>query len=353
MINSRRKSIKKIGTGLVAIPTLMSSSALLSACGSGGAKEQSAAAEAPTQEVASLFFSISLAQWSLNKSFFGAQRNSPDWWQKFADALDNDPDSVIQGELDPRNFPRIAKEQFGISAVEYVNTFFYAHAENTEYLSALKQQCDDNGVSSQLIMCDRLGNLGDADQSARIKAVENHYKWVNAAKYLGCHSIRVNAAGQGTAEEVKAAAVDGLGRLSEYGAENGINIIVENHGGYSSNGAWLADVMKQVNSPYCGTLPDFGNFCIDRGPDGCKEEYDRYLGTQELMPYAKGVSAKAHSFDENGDEKSTDFVKMLQIVKDAGFKGYVGIEYEGDELSEPDGINATKALLEKAGAQVS
>ena len=343
MRNSRRKSIKKIGTGLVAIPTIMSSSALLSACGGGGTGEQSNAEPPAVEESASLFFSISLAQWSLNRAFFGAQRNDPDWWPKFADALDNDPDSVLQGELDPRNFPSIAKNQFGISAVEYVNTFFYAHAENTEYLSALKQQCDDNEVSSQLIMCDRLGQLGNLDEKERIKAVENHYKWVNAAKYLGCHSIRVNAAGEGTAEEVKAAAVDGLGRLSEYGTENGINIIVENHGGYSSDGLWLSDVMKQVNSPYCGTLPDFGNFY----------EYDRYQGMKELMPFAKGVSAKSKEFDADGNETQTDFVKMLQIVKDAGFTGYVGIEYEGDVLSEPDGINATKALLEKAGTQVS
>lgn len=351
MINSRRKSIKKIGTGMVAIPALMSSSALLSACGGSGTKEQSAVAETPAEKAASLFFSISLAQWSLNRSFFGKSREAG--WEAFGNALRNDPDSLLQGELDPKNFPSIAKTQFGISAVEYVNTFFFAHAENTAYLSALKQQCDDNGVSSQLIMCDALGNLGDADENERTKAVENHYKWVNAAKFLGCHSIRVNAAGQGSAEEVKAAAVDGLGRLSEYGAQNDINIIVENHGGYSSDGSWLSDVMKQVNAPNCGTLPDFGNFCITRGAEGCEDEYDRYKGTEELMPFAKGVSAKAHSFDAEGNEKATDFVKMLQIVKDAGFKGYIGIEYEGDELSEPDGINATKALLEKAGAQVS
>lgn len=351
MINSRRKSIKKIGTGLVAIPTLMSSSALLSACGAGNTNEQAEGSTAKVEETASLFFSISLAQWSLHRSFFGPSREAG--WEAFGKALRTDPDSLLQGELDPKNFPSIAKNQFGVSAVEFVNTFFYAHAENTAYLSALKQQCDDNGVSSQLIMCDALGNLGDADESARITAVENHYKWVNAAKYLGCHSIRVNAAGQGTADEVKAAAVDGLGRLSEYGAENNINIIVENHGGYSSDGSWLADVMKQVNSPNCGTLPDFGNFCITRGDDGCEDEYDRYKGTEELMPYAKGVSAKAHAFDAAGNETKTDFVKMLQIVKDAGFNGYVGIEYEGDELSEVDGINATKVLLEKAGAQVS
>ncbi len=343
MVNSRRKSIKKIGTGLVAIPTIMSSSALLSACGGAPKEDGTAATQAQVEEAAGLFFSISLAQWSLNKSFFGASREGEGFWQKFQDALKNDPDSILQGDLDPRNFPRIAKQQFGISAIEYVNTFFYAHAENTEYLSALKQQCADEGVSSQLIMCDALGDMGELDEAARIKAVENHYKWVDAAKFLGCHSIRVNARGEGTADEVKAAAVDGLGRLSEYGAKNEINIIVENHGSFSSDGAWLSDVMRQVNNPYCGTLPDFGNFY----------EYDRYQGVKDLMPFAKGVSAKAQNFDADGNETKTDYVKMLQIVKDAGFTGHVGIEYEGDELSEPDGIRATKALLEKAGAQVS
>lgn len=352
MVHSRRKSIKKIGTGLLAIPTMMSSSALITACGGEAAKDQTADGEATKVEAAaSLFFSISLAQWSLNKSFFGASREAG--WEAFGKALQSDPDSLLQGELDPKNFPSIAKTQFGLSAVEYVNTFFFGHAENTAYLSALKQQCEDNGVSSQLIMCDALGNLGDADEKARIKAVENHYQWVNAAKFLGCHSIRVNAAGQGTADEVKAAAVDGLGRLSEYGAENGINIIVENHGGYSSDGSWLSDVMRQVNLPNCGTLPDFGNFCIDRGDDGCKNEYDRYKGTKELMPFAKGVSAKSHSFDAAGNEEGTDYVRMLKIVKEAGFTGHIGIEYEGSQLSEADGIKATKALLEKAGAQVS
>lgn len=352
MVQSRRNTIKKIGTGLIALPAIMSSSALLSSCGGGGQKsEESTASETSTAETKKLFFEISLAQWSLHRSFFGPSRDAG--WDAFRQALQNDPDSLLQGEIDPRNFPRIAKNQFGISAVEYVNTFFFAHAEDTEYLNALKQQCSDEGVSSQLIMCDAEGNLGDMDEAARIKAVENHYKWVDAAKFLGCHSIRVNAAGQGTAEEVKTNAVDGLGRLSEYGAQNGINIIVENHGGFSSDGSWLADVMKQVNSPYCGTLPDFGNFCVERTQDGCANEYDRYKGTEELMPYAKGVSAKSHEFDTEGNEVNTDFVKMLQIVKDAGFSGHIGVEYEGGTLSEADGIKATKALLEKAGSAVS
>jgi sugar phosphate isomerase/epimerase len=196
-------------------------------------------------------------------------------------------------------------------------------------------------------MCDRLGNLADADSAARALAVENHYKWVDIASFLGAHSIRVNAAGQGTAEEVAVNAIDGLSMLGAYGESKGINILVENHGGYSSNAMWLSGVMKNISMDNVGTLPDFGNFCVKNGPEGCVEEYDRYKGIAELMPFAKGVSAKSHDFDEMGNEVSSDFLKIMKIVKEAGYKGYVGIEYEGRQLSEDEGIKATKALLEK------
>jgi len=196
-------------------------------------------------------------------------------------------------------------------------------------------------------MCDGEGNLGDPDGMGRTQAVENHYRWVEAAKYLGCHSIRVNARSQGSPEEQRELAVDGLRRLTEFAAEREINVIVENHGGISSNGEWLASVMKAVDHPRCGTLPDFGNFRIAEG-----EVYDRYKGVAELMPFAKGVSAKANAFDENGNEPNTDYVRMMRIVLDAGYRGYVGIEYEGRELSEPDGIRATKRLLEKVRSQL-
>ena len=207
-------------------------------------------------------------------------------------------------------------------------------------------------MCNDLIMCDALGNLGDADPEKRKATVENHYKWVDIAEFLGAHSIRVNAAGEGTAEEVAEHAVAGLKSLAEYGAAKGINIIVENHGGYSSDGTWLSGVMAEVGMDNVGTLPDFGNFCIERGPDGCIKEYDRYKGIAELMPYAKGVSAKSHNFDENGNEVDSDFLRIMKIVKESGFKGYVGIEYEGTELSEDEGIKATKALLEKVFAQL-
>jgi sugar phosphate isomerase/epimerase len=187
----------------------------------------------------------------------------------------------------------------------------------------------------------------------RQKAVENHYKWVDAAKYLGCITIRVNAHGEGSKEDVQKAAVEGLGRLGEYGEKAGINIIVENHGGYSSDGQWLAGVMKKVNKKNVGTLPDFGNFCLKRGENySCLEEYDRYKGTSELMPFAKGVSAKTYDFDAEGNCIETDYYKMLRIIKNAGFTGYIGIEYEGSKLSEDEGIRKTKALLEKV-AQVT
>lgn len=178
---------------------------------------------------------------------------------------------------------------------------------------------------------------------------------MNAAKHLGCATIRVNAYGVGSREDVQKAAIDGLSRLGEYAAKENINVIVENHGSWSSDGQWLGTVMKAVNKSNVGTLPDFGNFCIKRDGQGlydgkCIEEYDRYKGVQEMMPFAKGVSAKSHEFDEQGNCLDTDYTRMLKIVKDAGFHGYIGIEYEGEKLSEPEGIKKTKALLERVGA---
>jgi L-ribulose-5-phosphate 3-epimerase len=272
------------------------------------------AADTDTKEP---LFKISLAEWSLNKSLFNKK-------------------------LDNLDFAKTAKG-FGIDAVEYVNQFFKDKAKDESYLSELKKRADDLGVKSVLIMCDGEGNLGDPDNKKRTQAVENHYKWVEAAKFLGCHSIRVNAASSGSYDEQVKLAADGLRRLTEFADKYGLNVIVENHGGLSSNGQWLAAVMKTVNLPRCGTLPDFGNFRVSR-----TEEYDRYKGIDELMPFAKGVSAKSHDFNDAGDEIHTDYNKMMQIVcTKHGYRGYVGIEYEGSKLPEPEGILATKKLLER------
>ncbi|MEM1119432.1 MAG: sugar phosphate isomerase/epimerase family protein [Bacteroidota bacterium] len=349
MNTTRRKALKQMSKGAAAL-SLMSMGI---ACGN-NKNTNTAKQTVPEMSKKEPFFKISLAQWSLHRSFFGPSRDAG--YEAFVKALMTDSDSILQGELNPMDFPKIAKQQYGLDAIEFVNTFYFSKAKNMDVWKDMKDRCDSEGVKPLLIMCDALGDLGDLDAQKRQTAIENHYPWVDVAKFLGCHSIRVNAAGKGTAEEVKAAAIEGLGGLTEYGAANGVNIIVENHGGYSSNGAWLASVMEGVNSPFCGTLPDFGNFCIERAPGDyskCLDEYDRYQGTKELMPYAKGVSGKTHEFDAEGNEVHTDYRKILQIVKDAGYTGYIDIEYEGDNLSEAEGIMATKKLLERVGAELA
>ena len=259
-------------------------------------------------------FEISLAEWSLHRALQSKKMTNLD-------------------------FPVAAKKEYGISAVEYVNQFFKDKARDEKYLKELKKRCEDNGVRSVLIMCDNEGHLGDPDDKKRKTAVENHHKWVEAAKFLGCHSIRVNAQSSGSREEQLERAADGLRQLCEYGDKYAINVIVENHGGNSSNGEWLVAVMKKVDHKRVGTLPDFGNF----------QKYDRYKGVKEMMPYAKGVSAKSHAFDDKGNEKNIDYKRMMKIVLDAGYRGYVGIEFEGAKKPEEEeaGIKATKKLLEK------
>ena len=290
-------------------------------------------------------FKISLAEWSLNKSIFGKSRHLG--WEEFSKLLTDDPDAVLQGDVKHLDFAKVARQDFGIDAVEYVNTFFFNKATNKNYLKEMKTIANGEGVKSLLIMCDREGALGDPDDAARMTAVENHYKWIDAANYLGCHSIRVNAQSEGEYDEQIKLAADGLSQLTEYATKNDINVIVENHGGLSSNGKWLSGVIDMVNRPRCGTLPDFGNFYLGTWEDKENVWYDRYVGVEELMPYAKAVSAKSHNFNKDGDEKDTDYSKMMRIVLDAGYRGYVGIEYEGSDLSEMDGIAATKKLLEK------
>ncbi len=264
-------------------------------------------------------FKISLAEWSLHKMLY-------------ADELKN------------IDFPLFVKKTFGIDAVEYVNQFFSDKAKDKSYLTELKNITVNEGIANVLIMIDGEGELGDKDKSARKKAVENHHKWIEAAQFLGCHSIRVNAGGQGSREELAKAVAESLTKLCTFSKDYNINVIVENHGGFSSDGQWLSSVMKEVNMPNCGTLPDFGNFTINHETG---EKYDRYKGIEELMLFAKAVSAKCYDFDESGQETSMDFERIMKIVKDAGYSGYVGIEYEGSRLSEVEGVKAAKKLLEE------
>lgn len=280
-----------------------------------------------------MFFKISLAQWSLHRAF-------------------------QEEKLAAADFAAIARDQFGFGAVEYVNGFYPGKGKDQAFWQEMKRRADNYGVSNLLIMIDDEGDLGDTRKSRRRKAVENHYQWVDAAHALGCHSIRVNAFGEGTREAVAEALAESLGRLCTYAQAAGINVVIENHGLYSSDGQWVVGVIRQVNMPNCGTLPDFGNFCLARKwgstQDGtCPDVYDRYRGVKEMLPYAKGVSAKSYRFDAAGNETTIDYRKMLQIVKDAGFTGYIGVEYEGDEMSEAEGIIATRALLEREGRALS
>ena len=301
----RREFIKQTAAATSAIALTGISSSLISGCSKSNP------------------FEISLAEWSLHRS-------------------------LQSKEIDHLDFYSVAKNEFNISAVEYVNSFFFDKAKDQRYLNEMKLRSSDLGVRSLLIMCDNEGNLGDPDLKKRTKSVENHYKWAEAAKFLGCHSIRVNARSTGSYDEQIELASDGLRRLTEFGETLEINTIVENHGGLSSNGKWLSAVMDKVDHPRVGTLPDFGNFRIEGD-----EWYDRYQGMKELMPYAKAVSAKSHEFDSNGNEIQSDYYKIMDIVLKAGYSGYVGIEYEGNVHSEIEGIKLTRDLLIKIRDSIS
>jgi sugar phosphate isomerase/epimerase len=263
-------------------------------------------------------FEISLGEWSLHRALFA-------------------------GQLKHLDVAKVIKQDFGIGALEYSAQFFKDKVKDKSYLRNLKQRASDHGVVGLLITVDDEGILGDPDGTQRSQAVENHRKWIEAAQVLGCESIRVNPYSDDKlpASEQTRLLVDGLTRLVDIGAMEKINVIVENHGHLSSNGKWLANVVQKVDRPTCGTLPDFGNFHLAGG-----KQYDRYQGVAELMPFAKGVSAKSYDFDDQGNETTIDYRKMLKIVVDSGYHGYLGVEYEGPKLSEPDGIRATKKLLE-------
>lgn len=278
----------------------------------------------PTDAV---LFPISLAQWSLHRTIRG-------------------------GELEAIDFPVSARRDYQLDGVEYVNTFMMRDAPNDTrprddaWRTELAKRCSDHGVTSVLVMCDGLGMLGHENEKTRLGAVDRHKPWVEFAAALGCTAIRVNAASSGSWDEQRDRAAAGLRALCEFADEHGLFVIVENHGGLSSNGRWLAETIRRVKHPRAGTLPDFGNFALGDGTT-----YDRYQGIAELMPFARGVSAKSHDFDADGNETSTDYRRMLGIVLDAGYRGWVGIEYEGNRLDERAGILATKALLERVRAE--
>lgn len=269
---------------------------------------------------------ISLAQWSLHRAF-------------------------NKKKLDPVDFASIAKNTYNINAVEYVNGFYSDHSREEKFWMEMRNRASGAGVESLLMMVDDEGDLGTADDETRRMSVENHFKWVNAASILGCHTVRVNAFGETDRSVYRAAIVDGMGQLAEYAAQSNLNIVIENHGLFSSDASLIAGIVKEVNMPNFGTFPDFGNWCLSAKwgttQGDCDREYDRYQGVQELLPYAKAVSAKSYNFNDKGEDTKIDYYRMLKIVKESKYDGYIGIEYEGEILGEHEGILATKALMEK------
>jgi sugar phosphate isomerase/epimerase len=313
-MHSRRHFVKTLAKGALYVPALN-----LLSC------------KPEKKDILSSGLTISLAQWSLHRAFEKAELNAAD-------------------------FAAIAR-QYNIYAVEYVNGFYRDKATDENFWNDMKRRADDEGVKNLLIMIDEEGDLGNPDAAARTQAIENHYKWLNAANVLGCHSVRVNAFGEGSREEVQKAMIDSMQRLGEYAAPLNLNVLIENHGLFSSNGKWVAEVIQQSGKTNCGTLPDFGNWCLSAKwgttQIECAEVYDRYQGVADLLPFAKGVSAKSYAFDANGNETRMDYQRLLKLVKDSGFEGYVGIEFEGFDMAEPDGIRATKKLLERCWEQLS
>ncbi len=270
---------------------------------------------------------ISLAQWSLHRSF-------------------ND------GTLDPVVFASIAKNKYNINACEYVNGFYHDKAKDEKFWNEMKERSANAGVTNLVMMVDDEGDMGAASENKRLKAVENHYKWVHATKLLGCHTMRVNAFGDSDREIYRMAIMDTMSRLADYAAKMDINIVIENHGLFSSDAALIAGIIKEVNRPNFGALPDFGNWCLSAKwgttQGECDKVYDRYQGVSELLPYAKAVSAKSYNFNEQGEDRKIDYYRMMKIVKESDYEGYIGIEYEGVEKSEHEGILISKELMKKA-----
>ncbi len=275
-----------------------------------------------------LFFKISLAQWSFHRALRGNKMDHLDFAAK--------------------------SRSFGCEGLEYVNGFFKDKATDFTYLKEMQLRANSEGQKNVLIMIDGEGNLANPSKTERLKTIENHYKWVDAAHFLGCHAIRVNLAGGIDKADALKASIESLETLSNYAKKSNVNILVENHGGFSSDGTWMKNIFSQIKSKNCGTLPDFGNFCIEKGANKeCIEAYDRYQGIQELLPYAKAVSAKSYQFDAEGNETTIDYFKVLKMVKDINYNGFIGIEFEGSDVSEERGVELTRDLLIKAGKQLS
>ncbi|WP_111706788.1 sugar phosphate isomerase/epimerase family protein [Lutibacter citreus] len=314
---NRRNFLSKTGQASAAL-------AILGLYGCKASNKTSSYSESKKQ----LFFKISLAQWSLHRA-------------------------LSKKELDNLDFASKSRN-FGCEGLEYVNGFFKDKAKDFSYLKEMNSRANSEGQKNVLIMIDGEGSLADSNTKNRLDSIENHYKWIEAAHFLGCHAIRVNLAGGIDKKDAAKASIDSLTKLSEFAKGSNINVLVENHGGFSSKGTWMTEVFNKIKNENCGTLPDFGNFCIEKNKNKeCIEDYDRYKGIKELLPFAKAVSAKSYNFDSNGNETLIDYYKVMKMVKESNYNGFVGIEFEGNNVSEEKGIELTRDLLIKVGNQLS
>jgi len=309
---------------------------------------------------------------------------------------------ISQSGYDVYSFAETAHE-LGFQGLEYLSVAykggFFQPNSNFGLADAKKvakeslKRSNDFGLKNLLIMVDGEGNLANIDRKYNDNSVENHKKWIDCASEMGCHSIRVNLDSDGSLDDWTNNSVESLNKLCEYAKSFGLNIIIENHTTYSGSGGesfaanpeYIINVIKKVDFENIGALPDFGNWCqsfkkrdrselISRFRDNnekddepkvkitssyfstCNKMYDIYEGVSKLLPYAKAVSAKVNSFDENGEDLDIDYTKMLKVIKDSNYSGYIGVEQQAsfeDNIDPIQAINLTKELLFKSWSKLS
>jgi hydroxypyruvate isomerase len=235
-------------------------------------------------------------------------------------------DEVRAGKWKTTEFAKIAREDFGLNGIEYVNTLFEVPTE--DYLKTLKKNAEDHNVTSVLIMVDSEGDGCMPTAEGRRQFEINHRKWIDAARYLGCSAIRTNCRGPEGVDKNEALkwAVESYNMLLEYAASAQINVVIENHGGVSNDADFMVALMKQVDSPYFGTYPDW------REPS---KEFDNYTYLEKTLPYAGGMSYRNQPTEELT-------AKMIRLTKSSGYRGWYGIESSGR-----DEIKKGKSLLNK------
>lgn len=280
---------------------------------------------------------ISLSQWCFHRAIFGDSRKD---YNQFVSDLHSKPDSVLRGDLDPRGIVEVSRE-LGVDRVDLVNVLFFGHAQNKAWLNDFKKRANDHDVSFQLLMCDQTGNLGASSIEQRKLSIEAHKPWLDAAAHLDCKQLRVNAYGDGTYLQQLEQCAESLEILATLAEGMGIQLLVENHGHASNNGAWLAMLMQQTNHDNLGVFTDLDNFFMGGWGLQPERRYDRVQGLLDLAPYTKGVSVKSHDFDKEGKETTLDYLTLFDIFESNGFSGLYSIEYEGKRLSELEGTKST------------